>query len=108
MKDASDELHEMKAAVFNMFKQCDINEDGYIDKEELLESYKSPQMKAFLEHIEVDAMEVNTLFHMLDPQGSGKVSIEGFIEGCFRMGRNAKSIDMMLMMQMQEDTYTNV
>merc|ERR1719316_474274 len=99
IKEAADELMNLKQALFELLDQADSGHDGLITHEELLEIYKHPQMKAFLDHIEVDSIEVDTLWSILDGDNSGKVRIADFVEGCFRMGRNAKSIDILFLGQ---------
>merc|ERR1719491_1180913 len=54
IQDDADELMLLKAAVFNLFGEYDASHNGLLTHEELLQSYKHPQMKAFLDHIEVD------------------------------------------------------
>merc|ERR1711874_762675 len=90
MKKATEERDRLKTEVLELFE------------EELMRSYEHPTIQAFLKHLEHDSIEMNTLFHILEEQ-TGSVRIRKFFEGCFRMGRTAKSIDIMLLMETQSE-----
>merc|ERR1712137_1495924 len=91
MKKATDERDRLKVEVLELFEEeLDTDGDGFISEEELMRCYEHPTIQAFLKHLEHDSIELNTLFHLLEDH-TGNVKIHAFVEGCFRMGRAAKS-----------------
>jgi len=45
--------------------------------------------------LELNVTDAGSLFDLLDKDGNGKVTIHEFIEGCFNLKGNARSIDLM-------------
>jgi voltage-gated sodium channel len=63
----------------------------------------SPQMQEFFKAIDVDRSEARGLFTLLDLDNSDTVSIEEFVNGCFRLRGPAKSLDLALVIQEVRD-----
>jgi len=79
-----------------IFKAIDIDNSGAISLEEM-ESFLSDdtlKLQEYFEALELNASDTQTLFHLLDRDGSGEVDIDEFCDGCMRLGGNAKSFDI--------------
>lgn len=103
IEKAAGERDSLKSQVLELFEnEIDSDHDGFISEEDLLASYEHPTVQAFFAHLDHDSVELDTLFRLLK-SGGAHVKISHFVEGCFRMGRAAKSIDVMLLMEAQND-----
>jgi len=103
IREAADDRAIFEDSVVELFREYDTDENGLMDRAELSESYQHPKMQAFLNHLDVSDSEVNALFEILDKRGSGEVPVRDLVQGCFRVSRGAKSIDIMKLIDSQED-----
>merc|ERR1719161_3133319 len=81
--------------------------DGIIDRDELEISFSFPTFQAFLQQMELDKHEIINLFTLIS-RHKGHVCVEDLVAGCFRVGRSAKSIDIMNISQQQEGMRENI
>jgi len=103
IKEAAEDHAGFQESIVELFKEYDTNHDGMIDKPELVDSYKHPKMQAFMQHLDVDPTEVTTVFEILDRGASGDVPLESLVQGCFKVSRGAKSIDIMQLLESQNE-----
>merc|ERR1712014_320983 len=54
----------------------------------------NPELSLYLESMDIHSNEARNLFHLLDRDLSGHVSIDEFCEGCLRVKGPAKSYDV--------------
>jgi len=102
IKEAADDQAGFQDSVIELFNEYDLDGNGNIDKAELEHSFSLPKMQAFMQHLEVDRSEILTIFEIMVNKNGGEVAVEDLVQGCFRVSRGAKSIDIMQMMDTQE------
>merc|ERR1712232_557083 len=56
-------------------------------------AFSKPYMQEYLKAIDVNPDEAETLFKVLDLDGSGHIDYDEFVHGCLRLKGNAKAID---------------
>lgn len=62
-----------------VFKQVDLNEDGELSLQELITGAENvPEFQNRLRVMDIDAAELEQLFHMLDEDGGGSISKDEF------------------------------
>lgn len=77
-----------------VFTNGDEDDDGVLSLAEFQEIIKDPQMKVYLESIDVDMHEATILFTLLDVDGIGEVNMLEFVNGCIKLRGQAKAIDL--------------
>merc|ERR1719442_245970 len=65
-----------------IFNIIDVDQSGTISAEEFTEFLQDPELKKYIEAIDISAKSAEILFRVLDSDGSGSVDIDEFIEGC--------------------------
>merc|ERR1711933_38623 len=98
MHSEAEDFHLYRRSILDFFDQFDNDADGVLDLIELQNSFQEPVMKSFLTHIGYHKHEAETLFRAMDKATGGKVATETFVDACLRLGRHAKGLGMMLMM----------
>merc|ERR1712187_1069440 len=83
-------VHELR----ELFSNMSADEEGVITEEEFLAFSKHNQVKEYLDTLHIDISDARRLFNLLDPDASGSIPTEEFIEGCMRLKGPAKSIDI--------------
>lgn len=58
----------------------------------------TPRMLRYFKSIELDPSEAESLFKLLDPEGSGSINPDDFVMGCLRLHGTAKAIDLTTLM----------
>jgi len=76
-----------------LFTEVDVTGDGFLSWEEFEYMVSQDRVKTYLSALEVDVVELEVLFKMLD-DGDGKMSFDEFCGGVKRVKGNAKSMDM--------------
>jgi len=84
--------------LMDLLEEIDAEGTGVITREELEEAFKSEQVRYYFSVLDIDVVDSNYLFDMLDLDRSGEVDMEEFVSGCLRLKGNAKSIDIHTLM----------
>mmetsp|Transcript_137050 Transcript_137050/g.242239 ORF Transcript_137050/g.242239 Transcript_137050/m.242239 type:complete len:596 (-) Transcript_137050:47-1834(-) len=77
-----------------VFRQVDFDGSGHVTSEELEHFLGAPDLRRYMEALDVSAEDTRLLFRLLDRDGSHVIDIDEFCEGCLRLKGNARSIDM--------------
>lgn len=85
---------ESAAKLKHAFHMIDDSGDGTINREELHEFVKNPDMKAFLTLMGIDVSDADMIFNLLD-EGDGEITCDEFLEGLPRLKGSARSIDLL-------------
>merc|ERR1712039_410669 len=67
---------------------------GEITADEMEEFLMEPGLRKYVEALNISAENTRMLFRLLDRDGSKKIDIEEFCEGCLRLQGEAKSFDV--------------
>lgn len=86
-------LHELQ----RVFDEMDANDSGTISKEEFEGTLQDERVQAYFNAMKLDAREVEYLFALLDFDGSGEVSYSEFVDGCWKLQGEARSLDMKIL-----------
>jgi len=81
-----------------VFLAADASCDGFISPEEFEDVLSIPQVKGFLELLDLEVSEISALFSILD-DGDGQISYNEFIQGVMRLKGQARSMDVIAMMR---------
>jgi len=93
-----------------IFKSIDADDSGAISLQEM-QAYMSDEslhLQDYFEALDLSASDTETLFKLLDVDGSGEVDVDEFCDGCMRLGGPAKSFDMNCMWYEQRRTNREV
>merc|ERR1719253_726914 len=82
----TDKLHQF-------FIEADTSGDGYMSFEEFQDLLTHPKALTYMQTLELDVHEAESLFHLLD-DGDGKVSFDEFLHGIVRLKGQARSLDV--------------
>merc|ERR1740121_794569 len=89
--------HEREIAVEHMkevFSQIDIDASGEITMEEMEFFLTEPALKSYVEALGISAENTRLLFRLMDCDGSGRIDLGEFCEGCLRLQGEARSVDV--------------
>merc|ERR1712228_736694 len=92
-----DKEHQKDIAVSHMkevFNQIDDDGSGEISSDEMDFFLSNEALRKYLEALNVTAEDTRMLFRLLDKDGSGKIDIEEFCNGCLRLKGEARSFDI--------------
>merc|ERR1740123_2322181 len=81
-----------------VFLAADTSCDGFISPQEFEDVLMIPQVKGFLELLDLEVSEIQALFSILD-DGDGEISYNEFIQGIMRLKGQARSMDVVAMMR---------
>ncbi|CAK9004339.1 unnamed protein product [Durusdinium trenchii] len=82
----------------DFFEALDTDGSGSIHLEEIKIMLQDPTLAAYFAVLGFDEVNANQIFHLLDDDESGEVSIEEFLEGCSKLKGAARSIDVHALM----------
>merc|ERR1712137_848865 len=77
-----------------VFEEIDCDETGCITLEEFESQLNDERVIAYFNALKLDVSDACTLFHLLDADCSNEVGIDEFIEGCFKLQGESRSLDM--------------
>jgi hypothetical protein len=89
----------MVNSVRSMFRRLDIDLTGELTFEQFRASLGTTEMLEYFRQINVDIMEAQGIFELLDIDNSGHLSAEEFISGCMRICGPAKALDMIVLIR---------
>jgi len=80
-----------------LFQQADTSGDGTLQLRELEELMSNPQMQLWLSRVGLQTYEAKRLFHVLDRETDGGISVEDFLAGVTRLAGHTRAIDLSLL-----------
>jgi len=86
-------------AVQTLFSVLDPCETGYITLDQLNSNIENDSVKAYLALLELSTGNAWKLFKLLDVDGDHKISLGEFVDGSLRLSGNAKSMDVVAILQ---------
>merc|ERR1711920_75703 len=89
--------HERDIAVKHLkevFSQIDYDGSGEICMEEMEFFLTEPALKSYVEALGISADNTRMLFRLMDLDGSGKIDLGEFCDGCLRLQGEARSVDV--------------
>jgi len=98
-----EKIHNVKVYtehIKKIFRQIDLDNSGDITFSELKNflANTSLGLKSYFDALEVNASDAWVLFKLLDRDGSGRVDIDEFCDGCIRLKGEARSFDINCML----------
>jgi len=81
----------------DLFHEMDQNGDGTITSEEFNHRLGDEKVIAYFKALKLDITDTQTLFQLLDTDESSEVDIQEFLEGCYALQGEARSIDTKIM-----------
>eukprot|EP00812_Abedinium_dasypus_P001345 NODE_1162_length_1225_cov_574.024786.p1 GENE.NODE_1162_length_1225_cov_574.024786~~NODE_1162_length_1225_cov_574.024786.p1 ORF type:complete len:315 (-),score=132.91 NODE_1162_length_1225_cov_574.024786:263-1207(-) len=78
----------------HLFQALDVNEDGFITKEEFVSVLSDRTVAMWFAAVELEAKEVSELFDLMD-DGGGKIACDQFIQAVQRLRGGAKTVDIL-------------
>merc|ERR1712048_923573 len=76
-----------------LFAETDHNGDGILTWAEFKSKLHTHAMKIYFEAIDLDINEAETVFQLIDADGSGEIDGHEFVNGCFRLRGSARAIE---------------
>merc|ERR1712228_451889 len=81
-----------------LLEQADVDRSGTVTWDEFSTQLDNPKLERFLKVVDLDVQEAWDLFHLIDIEGNGEISIDDFANGCVRVTGSAKAIDLVTFM----------
>lgn len=80
-----------------IFEEMDNDNSGCVSGEEFRERLNDERVIAYFNSLKLDISDALTVFKLLDSDHSGEVEIDEFLEGCYRLQGDSRSLDMKIM-----------
>eukprot|EP00440_Ansanella_granifera_P015946 gb/GFBE01017323.1/.p1 GENE.gb/GFBE01017323.1/~~gb/GFBE01017323.1/.p1 ORF type:complete len:689 (+),score=132.37 gb/GFBE01017323.1/:1-2067(+) len=80
-----------------LFEEMDFDGTGTINLVEFQKTLDDERITAYFNALKLDVSEACQLFQLLDWDNSGEISYIEFVEGCWKMQGEARSLDMKIM-----------
>jgi len=93
IENKKDYLRSLQA----LFDRIDDDGDGTITKESLELALQDDNVQAFFAAMKLDVPDAVILFDLLDFDDSGEITIDEFLNGCYRLQGDASNIDTKIM-----------
>jgi len=84
--------------VGTFFSEADVDGSGKLSLHEFKAHLKHKLVSAYFHALGIDVAQAELLFHLLDKDNSGMLSLDEFMAGCFRLRGSAKSLDVNLLL----------
>lgn len=97
--DEMDQKKKYLQSLEMVFLELDDDETGTISFAEFEKSLKEERVVAYFNALELDVTEARNLFHLLDSDGSNEVTVEEFMQGCFKLQGKSRALDIKIMHQ---------
>merc|ERR1712045_884904 len=72
----------------------DQDNSGEVSIDEMEFFLTEPNLKSYVDALGISAENTRMLFRLLDADGSGKIDVDEFCDGCLRLQGEAKSMDV--------------
>jgi len=77
-----------------VFRFIDADDSGIVTGEEVERFLEDPNLRQYVNALDINAEDARMLFRLLDRDGTQEVGIDEFCEGCLRLQGDAKSFDV--------------
>eukprot|EP00929_Paragymnodinium_shiwhaense_P089468 TRINITY_DN49616_c0_g1_i1.p1 TRINITY_DN49616_c0_g1~~TRINITY_DN49616_c0_g1_i1.p1 ORF type:complete len:639 (-),score=178.81 TRINITY_DN49616_c0_g1_i1:139-2055(-) len=95
-----EELESKKAflsSLRSVFEEMDDDSTGCLSMEEFERRLDDERVQAYFNAMKLDVSDARTLFNLIDYDQSGEVGLDEFLEGCFKLQGESRSLDMKIM-----------
>ncbi|CAJ1341974.1 unnamed protein product [Effrenium voratum] len=90
---------ELLASLGELFGAIDIDDNGFITREEFHKCLTQEKFMAFFRAIKLDYRDAQLLFDLLDAEKTGKVTEDEFVEGCAGLHGEATALETKVLHQ---------
>merc|ERR550532_483310 len=97
----------IKKALYNVFDEADTNNDGFLTTGELHDFLRHSKVQLWLKELGVDASDQDLFIDLLD-DGEDKVNRDAFVCGISRLRGEARSQDLVQVLNNVQRTYCQV
>mmetsp|Transcript_18242 Transcript_18242/g.42495 ORF Transcript_18242/g.42495 Transcript_18242/m.42495 type:complete len:782 (+) Transcript_18242:59-2404(+) len=91
-----------------LFERADDSGDGLVDLEEFRLVVSDPGIKTWLASMDLDASDVDMLFHIIDDDYDGHLTVDELVRGVSRLKGPARSIDLAVQMRDYKVLHANL
>lgn len=84
--------------ILEVFYEIDTSGDGAVNWDEFQEALANPVMRQYLSTLDLDVVDLESLFKLLD-DGDGMVQSEEFVRGLSTLRGQAKNVDLLTLMK---------
>lgn len=95
----NDKDHFLVSNAREIFKTLDGGANGEMTLDDFLRKVDTPEMHEFFKGINVDPSEAQSLFDLIDLDGSGSIDAEEFLRACVRLRGPAMALDAAVLVQ---------
>jgi len=88
-----EQKREYLQALKDLFSEMDVNLDGAITAREFDKTLRDERVIAFFRAMKLDVSDSRALFNILDKDKSGLVDVKEFLDGCYQLQGEARTID---------------
>ena len=81
----------------DLFEEMDGDGFGTISMEEFESKLQDERVIAFFHALKLDVSGARVLFRLLDVDDSGDITIDEFLDGCYELQGESRSLDMKIM-----------
>jgi len=95
-----EEQHDLQfyeRRLFGLFNRLDKDVNGRLDWNEFQAVLENPHVQAYFNWLDIDIIQAKNVFHLLDTNGNGTLSVEEFLIGCRELRGRASTIDMKML-----------
>jgi len=82
-----------------IFRQTDGSFKQKLSYDVFMKELEKPEMKNYFKAIDVDPSEASSVFHLIDADSSGSVTLDEFLNGSLDLAGAAKSLDIAILKQ---------
>jgi len=93
-----DRLRSFMSEVNEMFEELDKDDNGVITLDQFVDCQNDARMMTFLQAHHLNIIDPALLFSMMDRDNSGEVDLDEITMGMMRLGGQARSSDLMLLL----------
>jgi len=97
---AEEELEQKKAFLQSMqeiFEEMDSDGKGTIALEEFENKLNDHHVMAYFNGLKLDVSDAKALFHLLDYDHSNEIGIDEFLDGCYKLQGESRTLDIKIM-----------
>lgn len=92
--------------MFQLFKEFGAEEDGELTFEQFRDKMEMDEVRATFALHELDCEDAHLIFHLLDPENVGRINMQKFISGCYRLKGTARGMEMYLIREQMTDMFS--